>query len=75
MAKDLSRQIWHGIPRTEIPWYPSINEDRCIGCELCYVSCFYAIRCHFDGNRRCAGVPEGIKRFDTEKQLCCCGGA
>jgi NAD-dependent dihydropyrimidine dehydrogenase PreA subunit len=39
MAKDLSKQLWHGIPRTEIPWYPTINADKCIGCELCYVTC------------------------------------
>jgi NAD-dependent dihydropyrimidine dehydrogenase PreA subunit len=39
MAKDLSQQKWHGIPRTEIPWYPTIIADKCIGCELCYVTC------------------------------------
>ncbi len=30
---------WHSIPRKEIPWYPTIDEDGCIGCKLCYVSC------------------------------------
>jgi len=39
MAKDLSTQLWHGIPRTEIPWYPKIESDKCIGCELCFLSC------------------------------------
>ncbi len=39
MAKDLSNQLWHGIPRKEIPWFPTINAEKCIGCELCYVSC------------------------------------
>jgi len=39
MAKDLSNQLWHGIQRKEIPWYPTINNESCIGCELCYVSC------------------------------------
>ena len=39
MAKDLSKQLWHGLPRTEIPWYPTISADKCIGCELCYVTC------------------------------------
>jgi NAD-dependent dihydropyrimidine dehydrogenase PreA subunit len=39
MAKDLSNQLWHGIPRKEIPWYPTITAEKCIGCELCYVSC------------------------------------
>lgn len=31
--------FWHGIPREEIPWYPTIDEDKCIGCKLCYVTC------------------------------------
>jgi len=30
---------WHGIPRQEIPWYPAVNAETCIGCELCYVTC------------------------------------
>jgi len=32
-------QMWHGIPRSEIPWYPTVNAETCIGCELCYVTC------------------------------------
>ncbi len=39
MAKDLSKQSWHGMPRTEIPWNPTVIADKCIGCELCYVTC------------------------------------
>lgn len=39
MAKDLSTQLWHGIPRKDIPWYPVIEADKCIGCELCFLSC------------------------------------
>lgn len=32
-------QLWHGIPRAEIPWHPTVDADACIGCSLCYVSC------------------------------------
>jgi NAD-dependent dihydropyrimidine dehydrogenase PreA subunit len=39
MAKDLSNQLWHGVPRKEIPWLPTIDSDACIGCDLCYLSC------------------------------------
>ncbi|NLJ39644.1 MAG: ferredoxin family protein [Candidatus Atribacteria bacterium] len=39
MVKDLSQTKWHGIPRQEVPWYPIVNTDACIGCELCYVTC------------------------------------
>jgi hypothetical protein len=24
---------WHGIPREEIPWHPTVDEDVCIRCE------------------------------------------
>ncbi len=30
---------WHGIPREKIPWYPTIDEQKCIGCKLCFVTC------------------------------------
>jgi NAD-dependent dihydropyrimidine dehydrogenase PreA subunit len=39
MPKDLSQTKWHGIPRIDIPWFPTIAPDKCIGCELCYVTC------------------------------------
>jgi NAD-dependent dihydropyrimidine dehydrogenase PreA subunit/ACT domain-containing protein len=32
-------KTWHGIPREQIPWYPSVNEEKCIGCGLCFVTC------------------------------------
>jgi NAD-dependent dihydropyrimidine dehydrogenase PreA subunit len=32
-------QSWHGIPRNEIPWFPTVNAETCIGCTLCYVTC------------------------------------
>lgn len=30
---------WRGIPREEIPWFPSIDEEACIGCTLCVQFC------------------------------------
>lgn len=32
-------QTWHGIPRKDIPWFPTVNTDACIGCSLCFLSC------------------------------------
>ena len=26
---------WHGIPREQIKWHPSVDEDACIGCGTC----------------------------------------
>ncbi|MDR3685175.1 MAG: ferredoxin family protein [Geothrix sp.] len=34
---------WHGIPRQEVPWYPTVDAQACIGCELCYVTCGRAV--------------------------------
>jgi NAD-dependent dihydropyrimidine dehydrogenase PreA subunit len=39
MAKDLSTTNWHGVPRRKIPWFPTIDAEACIGCQLCYVTC------------------------------------
>jgi len=52
MAKDLSNQLWHGIPRKEIPWFPTINAEKCIGCELCYISCGREVFEYNEGTRK-----------------------
>ncbi len=30
---------WHGIPREEIHWNPTVVEDACIGCGTCVTGC------------------------------------
>lgn len=30
---------WRGIPREEIPWFPAIDADKCIGCRECIAIC------------------------------------
>jgi len=30
---------WHGIPREEIDWHPTVVAERCVGCGLCVTSC------------------------------------
>lgn len=30
---------WHGVPREDITWNPTVVEDRCLGCGLCVTSC------------------------------------
>jgi NAD-dependent dihydropyrimidine dehydrogenase PreA subunit len=34
-----TKPTWHGIPRDEIPWFPTVDAEACIGCQLCYVTC------------------------------------
>ncbi|MBX3126314.1 MAG: ferredoxin family protein [Polyangiaceae bacterium] len=36
---DDKKKSWHGIPREEIPWLPTVDAEACIGCQLCYVTC------------------------------------
>ncbi|MDZ7673763.1 MAG: ferredoxin family protein [Acidimicrobiales bacterium] len=36
---DATPDLWHGIPRDEIPWRPTVDPEACIGCQLCYVTC------------------------------------
>jgi hypothetical protein len=28
---EVKKQMWHGIPREEIPWYPTVHAETCIG--------------------------------------------
>lgn len=30
---------WRGIPREEIPWFPTIDDVKCIGCRECLNIC------------------------------------
>jgi CDP-4-dehydro-6-deoxyglucose reductase len=30
---------WHGIPREQIDWYPTVDADACIGCGTCVTGC------------------------------------
>lgn len=48
---------WHEIPRQEIPWYPTIDADACIGCTLCYATCGREVF-DFDYERHLAVVAE-----------------
>lgn len=33
------KKTWHGIPREEVPWIPTVDPEACIGCQLCFVTC------------------------------------
>ena len=30
---------WRGIPREDIPWFPTIDAGKCIGCRECFTIC------------------------------------
>ena len=35
----MSEETWHGIPRSKIPWYPTIDYEKCITCGKCVEYC------------------------------------
>lgn len=43
--------MWHGTPRSEIDWHPTINEEKCIGCGLCFLTCGKGVY-RFDWERK-----------------------
>ena len=36
---EAAKMNWHGIPREDVPWMPTVDAETCIGCQLCYVTC------------------------------------
>lgn len=30
---------WRGIPREDVPWFPTIDAERCTGCKTCTTFC------------------------------------
>jgi NAD-dependent dihydropyrimidine dehydrogenase PreA subunit len=34
---------WKGVPREEIPWYPAIDLDKCVGCKECFNFCRHKV--------------------------------
>jgi len=39
MSENKTPNLWHGIPREQIQWFPTIVTERCIGDGLCVTSC------------------------------------
>jgi len=50
---------WYGIPREEIDWHPTINEDVCIGCGTCVSGCGRSVY-RFDFGRKKAVVADPL---------------
>ena len=34
---------WQGIPREEVPWFPTIMEELCDGCRICSNFCSFGV--------------------------------
>ena len=35
----MSEETWHGIPRNEILWHPTIDYKKCVSCGKCVEYC------------------------------------
>lgn len=31
--------MWKGVPREQIDWHPTIDENKCTGCGMCVTTC------------------------------------
>ena len=43
---------WHGIDRKKIEWFPSVDENKCIGCGLCVTTCGRGVYKYDFGNKK-----------------------
>ena len=34
---------WNGVPREQVPWYPTIHTVRCTGCRTCFEFCSHHV--------------------------------
>lgn len=52
-----TQPTWHGIPREQIPWFPTVDAEACIGCQLCFVTCGRGV---YEMDGRVAKVARGL---------------
>ena len=50
---------WKGIPRGQIPWHPSVDLEKCVGCKKCYEFCSHGVYGWDDG----ANTPMVVEPF------------
>ena len=50
---------WHGVPREQINWNPTVVEDACIGCGTCVTGCSRLVY-RYDFERRKAVVADPL---------------
>ena len=58
---------WQSIPRERVPWYPTVDTEKCIGCRMCVSACPFGSM-SFDETQRkvlkcdlCDGDPTCVK--------------
>lgn len=64
------KKTWHGIPREEIPWLPTVDAEACIGCQLCYITCGRAVYEMRDGIAVAVAAMECVVGCTTCGNVC-----
>jgi NAD-dependent dihydropyrimidine dehydrogenase PreA subunit len=64
------KKTWHGIPREEIPWMPTVDAEACIGCQLCYITCGRAVYEMRDGTAVAVAAMECVVGCSTCGNVC-----
>ena len=60
--RDSQKPAWHGVPREEIEWYPTVEHELCIGCGLCVLGCTAGVYAFdFDKSRPVVMSPSNCK--------------
>jgi NAD-dependent dihydropyrimidine dehydrogenase PreA subunit len=34
-----AKKLWHGVDRSKLTWFPTIDQNVCTGCGLCVLTC------------------------------------
>jgi NAD-dependent dihydropyrimidine dehydrogenase PreA subunit len=40
------------VPREKVPWYPSVDADKCTGCRVCVEYCGYGVYAFNEGTEK-----------------------
>lgn len=64
------KKTWHGIPREEVPWLPTVDPEACIGCQLCYVTCGRGVYEMQDGTAVAVSAMECVVGCSTCGNVC-----
>jgi len=43
---------WQGIPREEIPWHPTVDLSKCVGCKECFNFCHQKVYSWDEANNK-----------------------
>ncbi len=62
--------LWHGVQRKSIEWYPTVDEDACIGCGMCFATCGKKVYQIVDGKSKVVSPYSCMVGCQTCMNLC-----